>query len=50
MKKIILLLLVTVPLAAQQFGQVGTSGAQILKISFDPRAFGAWERRDIGRE
>jgi hypothetical protein len=39
MKKIILtLLLFVVPLAAQQFGQVGTSGAQILKISFDPRA------------
>ena len=40
MKKIILLLLVAVPLAAQQFGQVGTSGAQLLKISFDPRASG----------
>ena len=39
MKKIILLLLVTVvPCFAQQFGQVGTSGAQLLKISFDPRA------------
>jgi len=40
MKKIILLLLVAVPLAAQQFGQVGTSGAQLFKISFDPRASG----------
>jgi hypothetical protein len=40
MKKIILLLLVAVPLAAQQFGQVGTSGAQLLKINFDPRASG----------
>jgi hypothetical protein len=40
MKKIILLLLVTVPLAAQQFGQVGTSGAQLFKINFDPRASG----------
>jgi hypothetical protein len=41
MKKIILLvliLLVVAPLSAQQFGQVGTSGAQILKIGFDPRA------------
>jgi hypothetical protein len=39
MKKIILLILLAiVPLAAQQFGQVGTSGAQLLKISFDPRA------------
>ena len=40
MKKIILLLLITVPLAAQQFGQVGTSGAQLLKLNFDPRASG----------
>jgi hypothetical protein len=40
MKKIILLLLVAVPLAAQQFGQVGTSGAQLFKINFDPRASG----------
>jgi hypothetical protein len=41
MKKIILLLLLmSVPLAAQQFGQVGTSGAQLFKISFDPRASG----------
>jgi hypothetical protein len=40
MKKIILLLLLAVPLAAQQFGQVGTSGAQLFKISFDPRASG----------
>jgi hypothetical protein len=39
MKKIVLLiLLAVVPLAAQQFGQVGTSGAQLLKIGFDPRA------------
>ncbi|HTY37656.1 MAG TPA: PorV/PorQ family protein [Bacteroidota bacterium] len=37
-KTILFLLLVTVPVAAQQFGQVGTSGAQLLKISFDPRA------------
>lgn len=41
MKKIIVLsLLAIVPLTAQQFGQVGTSGAQILKINFDPRASG----------
>ena len=40
MKKIILLLLIAVPLAAQQFGQVGTSGAQLLKINFDPRSSG----------
>jgi len=40
MKKIILLLLVAVPLAAQQFGQVGTSGAQLFKINFDPRSSG----------
>lgn len=41
MKKIIILLLLfIVPLAAQQFGQVGTSGAQLFKISFDPRAAG----------
>ncbi|MCX6145319.1 MAG: PorV/PorQ family protein [Ignavibacteriales bacterium] len=40
MKKIILLLLIAVPLAAQQFGQVGTSGAQLFKINFDPRASG----------
>ncbi|HTP12631.1 MAG TPA: hypothetical protein VMM37_03350, partial [Bacteroidota bacterium] len=39
MKKIMLLLLLaSVPLSAQQFGQVGTSGAQLLKIGFDPRA------------
>ncbi|MFH0992416.1 MAG: PorV/PorQ family protein [bacterium] len=39
MKKIILLtLLCTMPLCAQQFGQVGTSGAQLFKINFDPRA------------
>jgi hypothetical protein len=39
MKKLIALLLLAVaPLAAQQFGQVGTSGAQLLKIGFDPRA------------
>jgi hypothetical protein len=42
MKKIILILLlfVAVPLIAQQFGQVGTSGAQLFKINFDPRASG----------
>jgi hypothetical protein len=41
MKKIILLvLLFVIPLSAQQFGQVGTSGAQLFKISFDPRASG----------
>lgn len=28
------------PVAAQQFGQVGTSGAQLLKINPDPRASG----------
>lgn len=39
MKKIFILLLVfALPVAAQQFGQVGTSGAQFLKINFDPRA------------
>jgi hypothetical protein len=39
MKKLIAFLLLAVaPLAAQQFGQVGTSGAQLLKIGFDPRA------------
>jgi hypothetical protein len=39
MKKMMLLvLLFVVPLTAQQFGQVGTSGAQLFKISFDPRA------------
>jgi hypothetical protein len=38
MKKLIALLLVGVAqLAAQQFGQVGTSGAQLLKINLDPR-------------
>ncbi len=37
-KTILLILLVVVPLSAQQFGQVGTSGAQLFKISFDPRA------------
>lgn len=40
MKKIIVLLLVAVPLFAQQFGQVGTSGGQLFKINFDPRASG----------
>ena len=41
MKKIILLLLVAVgQLAAKDFGQVATSGAQFLKIGFDPRAAG----------
>ena len=39
-KTIFLLLVLAVPLAAQQFGQVGTSGAQLFKISFDPRAAG----------
>ncbi len=39
MKKLIsLILLLSTPLFAQEFGQVGTSGAQFLKISFDPRA------------
>lgn len=37
-KTILLLVLASVPLFAQQFGQVGTSGAQLFKISFDPRA------------
>ncbi|HEY6951373.1 MAG TPA: PorV/PorQ family protein [Bacteroidota bacterium] len=37
---LIVLLLITVPLCAQEFGQVGTSGAQFLKINFDPRASG----------
>jgi hypothetical protein len=41
MKKLMFLLLIAVlPLSAQQFGQVGTSGAQLFKISFDPRASG----------
>jgi hypothetical protein len=41
MKNIIaLILLSATPLVAQQFGQVGTSGAQFLKINFDPRASG----------
>jgi len=39
MKKIVLLLIViALPLCAQEFGQVGTSGAQLFKINFDPRA------------
>ncbi len=39
MKKLLaLILLSAAQLAAQQFGQVGTSGAQLLKINFDPRA------------
>ena len=39
MKKLILLLLLAVgQLAAKDFGQVATSGAQLLKINFDPRA------------
>lgn len=39
MKKLLVLVLFGVAqLAAQQFGQVGTSGAQLLKINFDPRA------------
>jgi hypothetical protein len=40
MKKLLALLLVfgAAQLSAQQFGQVGTSGAQLLKINCDPRA------------
>jgi len=40
MKKLLLLLLLTVAqiAAAKDFGQVATSGAQLLKINFDPRA------------
>ncbi len=39
MKKLLLFVLfVSTPLLAQQFGQVGTSGAQFLKINFDPKA------------
>ena len=39
MKKIAFLLLVAVvQLHAAEFGQVATSGAQLLKINFDPRA------------
>lgn len=39
MKKLFaLLLLGAAQLSAQQFGQVGTSGAQLLKINLDPRA------------
>jgi len=37
-KLLFLLLLAAAPLASQQFGQVATTGAQILKINFDPRA------------
>ncbi len=41
MKKLLFLfLMIAVPLCAQQFGQVGTSGGQLLKIGFDPRAAG----------
>ena len=39
MKKLIFLLFLAVgQLAAKDFGQVATSGAQLLKINFDPRA------------
>ena len=39
MKKLIVLLLFAVgSLSAKEFGQVATSGAQFLKINFDPRA------------
>ena len=39
MKKLFgVLLFIAAPALAQQFGQVGTSGAQFLKINFDPRA------------
>jgi hypothetical protein len=40
MKKLLALLCMfgVAQLPAQQFGQVGTSGAQLLKINFDPRA------------
>ncbi len=41
MKKLLVVaLLISTPLLAQEFGQVGTSGAQFLKIGFDPRAAG----------
>jgi hypothetical protein len=33
-----LIFVLAFPLMAQQFGQVGTTGAQLLKINFDPRA------------
>ena len=36
----LLLMCLVLPLGAQQFGQVGTSGAQLLKINMDPRASG----------
>lgn len=39
-KLLVFVLLVSSPLLAQEFGQVGTSGAQFLKINFDPRASG----------
>jgi hypothetical protein len=40
MRKLLVLLVLfgVAQLAAQQFGQVGTSGGQLLKINFDPRA------------
>jgi hypothetical protein len=37
---ILMLMCLVLPLGAQQFGQVGTSGAQLLKINMDPRASG----------
>ncbi len=37
---ILFVMCLVLPLGAQQFGQVGTSGAQILKINLDPRASG----------
>lgn len=41
MKKLLaLILLISTPILAQEFGQVGTSGAQFLKINFDPRSSG----------
>jgi hypothetical protein len=39
MKKFLVsIFFIALPVCAQEFGQVGTSGAQLLKISFDPRA------------
>lgn len=37
-KTFVLLLILAWPLCAQEFGQVGTAGAQFLKVNFDPRA------------
>jgi hypothetical protein len=37
-KSILLILFAILPLQAGDFGQVGTAGAQFLKINFDPRA------------